>query len=401
MITLRMQTAIHMPVDGLMFKPLKSHAYALRYRHRRDFDEFDHVVPARKLATTRAQTGFLAMLARLLLIALSCTPLPAHAFDYFQPLPKHVPVPKDNPLTKVKIALGKKLFFDARLSREHSHACNTCHNVTASGADLRAVSPGANGQLTRRNAPTLWNIGFQTVLFWDGRAKSLEEQFKQHVGDAQISGDAEPNALLDRLRAIPGYVSEFKAVFHSDITLDNTAQAVASFERSLLAPNSRFDRYMRGDKTALNAQELRGMEEFRTVECLSCHFGVNFAGPAPGPALHMGDGFYELFPNHPGSVYDASHHIADDLGVFEFDRDPAHQRLWRVPPLRNIALTAPYFHNGSARTLEEAVRIMAKVQLKKELSDQQVADLVAFLNSLTGRLPKITPPRLPANPSLR
>ena len=340
------------------------------------------------------------MFTRLLLITLSCAPLLAHGFDYFQPLPKQVPVPKDNGLTKAKIELGKKLFFDARLSREHSHTCNTCHNLTARDSDPRAVSLGANGLPTRRNAPALWNIGFQTVLFWDGRANSLEEQFKQHAVDVQITGYDESVALLTRLHSIPGYVTEFKRVFKSDITLDNVAKAVASFERTLVTPNSRFDRYMRGNKNALNAQELRGKEEFRSVECLSCHFGVNFAGPAPGPALHMGDGFYELFPNYLGSAYDASHHLADDLGVFEFDHDPAHQRLWRVPPLRNIALTAPYFHNGSARTLEDAVRIMAKVQLKKELSDQQVADLVAFLNSLTGTLPKITPPRLPESPAL-
>lgn len=335
------------------------------------------------------------MFIRLLLITLPWFPLTTHAFDYFQPLPRQVPVPKDNPLTKAKIALGKKLFFDARLSRQNTHSCNTCHNVKTGGADRLALSPGVNGQPTRRNAPALWNIGFQTVLFWDGRAKSLEEQFLQHGADAQITGYEDIGKLITRLRSIPGYVAEFKAVFASNITASNAAQAIASFERSLVTPNSRFDRYMRGDKKALNAQELRGKEEFRTVECLSCHFGVNFAGPAPGPALHMGDGFYELFPNHTGSSYDASHRIADDLGVFEFDHDPAHQRLWRVPPLRNIALTAPYFHNGSAATLEDAVRIMAKVQLKKDLSEQQVADLVAFLHSLTGALPKIAPPRLP------
>lgn len=341
------------------------------------------------------------MLSRLLCGIMLCVPLSTPAFDYFQPLPLQVPVPRDNPPTKAKIELGKKLFFDTRLSRGNSHACNTCHDVTVPVAASLPVSPGANGLPTRRNAPALWNIGFQTVLFWDGRAKSLEEQFKQHVTDAQITGDNDSTALLARLRSIPGYAAEFKAVFKTGITLDNAAYAVAAFERTLHTPNSRFDRYMRGDKNALNAQELRGMEEFRTVECLSCHFGVNFAGPAPGPALQMGDGFYELFPNHLGSVYDTSHHIADDLGVFEFDHDPAHQRLWRVPPLRNIALTAPYFHNGSARTLEDAIRIMAKVQLKKELSDRQVADLAAFLNTLTGRLPKIIPPRLPSNPRIQ
>lgn len=335
------------------------------------------------------------MLNRLFLITLACAPLPGQAFDYFQPLPKQVPVPNNNPLSKAKIELGKKLFFDTRLSRDHSTSCNTCHNVKTGGTDRLAVSKGANGQPTRRNAPALWNIGFQTVLFWDGRAKSLEDQFKQHVADAQITGYVDAAELLKRLQPITGYAAEFKVVFGSDITLDQVAQAVASFERSLISPNSRYDRYLRGDKNALNAQELRGKETFRSVECLSCHFGVNFAGPAPGPALHMGDGFYELFPNHLGSSYDATHHIADDQGVFEFDHDPAHRHLWRVPPLRNIALTAPYFHNGSARTLADAVRIMAKVQLKQDLTDQQVADLVAFLNSLTGSVPKITPPHLP------
>lgn len=338
------------------------------------------------------------MFLRLLLLAMACAPWCAQAFDYFQPLPKQVPVPQDNPLTQAKIQLGKKLFFDARLSRGNTHACNTCHDVTGKGGNQDPLPLGANGERTRRNAPALWNIGFQTVLFWDGRAKSLEEQFKQHAVDPQITGYAEAAAWLERLRSIPGYAAEFKAVFKSGITLDNAARAVASFERSLLTPNGRYDRYMRGDKNALSAQELRGMEEFRTVECLSCHFGVNFAGPAPGPALQMGDGFYELFPNYVGSAYDASHRLTEDLGVYDIDHDPAHKRLWRVPPLRNIALSAPYFHNGAARTLEEAVRIMAKVQLQKELSDQQVADLVAFLNSLTGTLPKITPPRLPGKP---
>jgi cytochrome c peroxidase len=328
-------------------------------------------------------------------ISLAAASYSATAFDYFQPLPRQVPVPADNLITKAKIELGKQLFFDPRLSRDGTHSCNTCHNVLAGGEDGRSASLGANGQTTRRNAPTLWNIGFQTVLFWDGRSKSLEEQFTQHVLDAHITGYTNEAALLTRLRAIPGYVGAFRRVFKEEITLAGLAKAVAAFERTLVTPNSRFDRYMRGEKNALNAQELRGKEEFRTVECLACHFGVNFAGPAPGPALGMGDGFYELFPNHPGSEYDASHHLTDDLGVYEYDRDPAHKRLWRVPPLRNIALSAPYFHNGSAATLEEAVRIMAKVQLRKDLSEQQVADIVAFLKTLTGELPVITLPRLP------
>lgn len=329
------------------------------------------------------------------LVALGALVAPAYAFEYFQPLPRQVPVPLHNPMTPAKVALGKKLFFDPRLSRSGSHSCNNCHNLMMGGSDGRAVSLGANGVATRRNAPSLWNIGFQTVLFWDGRAKNLEEQFSQHLVDEQISGYREPNELLARLRSIPGYVEEFKQVFKRDISIDTLARAVASFERSLTTPNSRYDKYMRGDKSALNAQELRGKAAFQSVECLSCHFGVNFAGPAPGPALQMGEGFYELFPNYLGSDYDTSHHLAADLGVYEHDHDPAHKRLWRVPLLRNIALSAPYFHNGSAHTLAEAVRIMAKTQLKQDLSEQQSADIVAFLYSLTGEIPVMTLPQLP------
>ncbi len=320
---------------------------------------------------------------------------PVLAFDYFQPLPKDVPIPADNPQSKAKIELGKKLFFDPRLSVDGTQTCNGCHNLAAGGEDGRAFSIGHNGATTRRSAPTLWNIGFQTVLYWDGRARSLEDQFVDHVADPTISGFTQTDELIARLRKIPGYVTSFKKVFGTEVTLASAARAVASFERTLFTPDSRYDAFIRGEKKSLTEQELRGKELFRTVECLSCHFGVNFAGPAPGPALGMGDGFYELFPNHLGTEYDASHHIADDQGVFEFDHDPGHKRLWRVPPLRNIALTAPYFHNGSARTLEEAVRMMAKTQLKKELPNQEVDDIVAFLKTLTGKRPVVSLPKLP------
>lgn len=340
--------------------------------------------------------SLVACARRMLLSVLMLSTAPAWAFDYFQPLPATVPVPTGNPLTAEKVELGKQLFFDPRLSRDGTHSCNSCHNLAAGAEDGRAVSLGAYGAKTRRNAPTLWNIGFQTVLFWDGRAKSLEEQCADHLHDRQITGFETSGDVINRLRGIPGYVAAFKRVFKQDIGVETVAMAVASFERTLLTPNSRFDRHMRGERNALTAQELRGKELFRTVECLSCHFGVNFAGPAPGPALGMGDGFYELFPNHLGTEYDASHRIADDLGVFEFDRDPGHKRLWRVPPLRNIAITAPYFHNGSARTLEDAVRIMAKTQLKKDLNATEIADIAAFLKTLTGKRPVLKLPALPA-----
>lgn len=347
------------------------------------------------IATRRATRGS----RRWLWLMLCVSPL-AWPFDYFQPLPVAVPVPDSNPITPAKIQLGKQLFFDPRLSRDGALSCNHCHNLAAGADDGRALATGADGNRTRRNAPTLWNIGFQTVLYWDGRAKSLEEQCVDHLSDRALLGFKDPADIVARVRSIPGYAAAFSKTFARDVSLETIAMAIASFERTLLTPNSRFDRYMRGETKALSARELRGKELFRTVECLSCHFGVNFAGPAPGPALGMGDGFYELFPNHPGTTYDASHHIADDLGVYEFDHDPGHKRLWRVPPLRNIALTAPYFHNGSARNLEDAVRIMAKTQLRKDLNDTDVADIAAFLKTLTGRRPALTLPVLPVTEGL-
>lgn len=321
----------------------------------------------------------------------------AMAFDILQPLPETPPVPDDNPITAEKIALGKQLFFDPRLSVTMSVSCNTCHNLMAGGQDMRPLSTGANGKKGRRNAPTLWNVAFQTVLYWDGRARSLEEQAHSHLLDPYAMGMPDEKSLVARLATIPGYVRQFEQIFRGErpVSLENIAKSLASYERTLLTPNSPFDRYIRGDHSALSAQAVRGMELFNETGCLACHFGVNFAGPAPGPSLKMGDGFYELFPNHLGSVYDKRYRLADDLGRYEVSKDPGEKRMWRVALLRNIALTAPYFHNGSVATLDEAVRVMAKTQLKKTLRDEDQRAIVAFLHSLTGEFPDQIMPRIP------
>jgi cytochrome c peroxidase len=347
------------------------------------------------------QSGF-AIFSLLIGALFLCFTIPVFAFDYFQPLPNTVPVPDNNPNTVFKVELGKQLFFDPRLSLDGSLTCNNCHNIAAGGEDGRAQSLGYKQTPTRRSAPTLWNIAYQTVLFWDGRARSLEDQAKEHLTDANIFGISDENVLVERLAGIPEYRRNFARAFgeQATISLDTIAKALASFERTLITPDSPFDKYIRGNNTLLSEAALRGMEAFRQVGCLACHFGVNFAGPAPGPALHMGDGFYELFPNNRGSKYDKQYHLTDDKGIYEVTKNPADKYLWRVPPLRNIALTAPYFHNGSAKTLVEAVRIMAKTQENKVLSDQEIADIIAFLNSLTGQRPALLLPRLPATPGV-
>jgi len=318
------------------------------------------------------------------------TPL-AQAFDYFQPLPAQPMMPPDNPQTEAKIVLGKQLFYDNQLSEKRSHSCNHCHNLLTGGDDDKAYSTTPENARTKRSAPGLWNIGLQTVLYWDGREKTLESQALDHLRDPAIMGFSDISALEQRLKGDAGYRKAFSEAFEQDpaVNLTNIAKALASFQRALLAPNSAFDRYITGDKSALSEAAIKGMQEFNDAGCLACHFGTNFAGPAPGPALKMGDGFYELFPNNLGSQYDQSHELTKDLGRYEYSKIPDEKYMWRVPSLRNIALTAPYFHNGSAKTLREAVKIMAKTQFGNELSEEQIDNISAFLRSLTGEVPEV------------
>lgn len=324
----------------------------------------------------------------------------AAAFDMLQPLPTAVPIPHDNPETAAKVDLGKQLFFDRRLSLTGTVSCNSCHNLMAGATDDRAVSVGALGRSGRRNAPTLWNAAFQTVQYWDGRARSLEEQLRSHFTDETVMAMPDAAALEQRLKDITGYRNGFAKAFGDGGTpgFEHAVQAIAAFVRTLVTPDSAFDRYIRGDRRAISPQAQRGLDRFRDIGCMSCHFGVNFAGPAPGPYLKMGDGFYELFPNFLGSEYESRYHLGDDLGRYEFSQDPGERHMFRLPTLRNIALTGPYFHNGSVPTLSEAVRVMGRTELNLTLSDQDTADIVAFLETLTGHRPALTLPRLPPTP---
>ncbi len=314
----------------------------------------------------------------------------------FDPLPEQPPIPADNPQSEEKIELGKQLFFDPRLSISGTHSCNSCHNLSAGGDDGRAVSVGVYGRKGSRNVQTLWNAAYHTVYNWDGSAKTLEAQFKAHVTDPRIMAIPEGRVLVERIARIPAYVKQFNAVFPDEgVSFDAIAKALSSFQRTLNTPGGPYDRYLRGDRRAISEQAKRGFDTFVEVRCASCHFWVNFAGPIPGVALQQGEGFYELFPNYPGTDYERRYRLADDQGRFNITQDNIDRRKWRMPGLRNVVLTAPYFHNGAVKTLAEAVRIMAKVQLKTELTAQQVDDIIAFLNTLTGEFPEITVPRLP------
>jgi len=320
----------------------------------------------------------------------------AQAFEPFQPLPDLPPIPYDNPQSDEKIALGKMLFFDRRLSINGSLSCNSCHDLTRGGADYRPVSTGATGIKGERSAPTLWNVAYQTVLYWDGRASSLEQALASHLTDNTVMAMSSPQAVVTAISSINAYEKLFSKSFDDRVvSYKNINRALASFIRSLRTPDSAFDQYLEGNQQAISRAAKRGFKTFVDSGCASCHFWVNLSGPVPGLAFEMGEGFYELFPNYPGTKDESHYRLSDDLGRYTVTNDSTDRRMWRVPVLRNIAVTAPYFHNGSVTTLEEAIHVMARTQLDREFSDKQAKDVAAFLETLTGKFPDMILPRLP------
>ncbi len=312
------------------------------------------------------------------------------------PLPKTPPIPADNPQTVAKAELGKMLFFDPRLSKTGTVSCNSCHNVMEAGEDDRPNSVGVDGKTGDRSAPTVWNAAYLSSQFWDGRAGTLEEQAKGPMVNPIEMGMPDHGFVVGRLERIPGYAPRFAAVFGATrpLTIENVAKAIACYERTLITPNSAFDRYARGDKAALSAAAVRGMKTAESVGCTACHSGPVFAGPITTP----GTPFLQKFPAYTDNGYVAQYRLADDPGRFKVTKDEADRHFWRVPMWRNVALTAPYFHNGAVPTLHEAVKVMAKAQLGKDLTDAEAGDIVAFLESLNGTFPAQTMPRLPETP---
>lgn len=320
----------------------------------------------------------------------------AAAFTDWQALPAKAPEPAANPSTPAKVELGKMLFFDPRLSSTGTVSCFSCHNVMEGGDDHRPTSIGVHGQLGGRNAPTVWNAAFQSVQFWDGRASSLEEQAKGPIVNPIEMGMPKLEFAIDRIKRITGYQTSFERAFGHNAAIDeNTvAMAIAAYERTLITPNSPYDRFVKGDKKALTQQQQRGMRAFANVGCVSCHSGPNFSGPTLPP----GKGFFMKFPTYTNNDYVVRYRLLDDGGKAVNSGKVEDQNMWRVPTLRNLTYTAPYFHNGLVKSLPEAVRVMAATQLDKSLSDGDVADIAAFLEGLTGEFPEQKMPRLPPTP---
>ncbi len=285
-----------------------------------------------------------------------------------------------------KQELGKQLFFDPRLSSDGSISCNSCHNVMNGRVDSRKFAMGVNGALGGRNSPTVFNAVFLSTQFWDGRAKDLADQAKGPLINPVEMGNVDHNEVISRLKKIPGYVTEFKAVFgENSFNIDNLADAIAEYETTLTTLNSPFDK---GSMTEL---QKKGQETFTNAGCVACHSGDHFAGPK----LPTGQGFFQKFPTMPNTEADAKYNFSDDLGLFTVTGKDSDKSMFRVPTLRNIALTAPYFHNGAVNSLDEAVRVMGETQLGKKLSTDEVKEITAFLNALTGTVPVQIMPTLP------
>ncbi|MBL8118739.1 MAG: cytochrome-c peroxidase [Anaerolineae bacterium] len=293
----------------------------------------------------------------------------------FATLPDVAPVPENNPMTPEKIELGKMLYFEPRLSASGVISCHTCHNLSLGGTDRLPSSLGHEFLTGGRNAPTVLNAAFFNLQFWDGRATGLEEQAQGPI-QAGVEMAMPADLAVERIAGIEGYLPYFEAAFPGEenpITFENIARAIASFERTLITPNDGLDRYLRGDESALSDDAKRGMEIVVQVGCVACH---------NGPMLSTGT----LMPFTHG----------EDLGLATVTGEESDEYFFRVATWRNVSLTAPYFHDGSAETLEDAVRIMGSVQLNRELTDEEVFYILAFLESLVGDQPEVTIPVLPA-----
>ena len=294
----------------------------------------------------------------------------SRANRYFGPLPNSMPGSEND--TVEQIALGKNLYFDKRLSINDTQACSSCHRLEDgfAGVDNLPTSPGARGEQGTRNSPTVLNSGWQDSQFWDGRAEDLVEQAKGPILNPIEMGMPDERSVEKKIRDIEEYRDQFALAFPGDeqaIRYQNIAEAIAAFERTLITP-SRFDDFMEGDAEALSEDEQRGLNTFLKIDCNSCHDGVLIGGETYEP----------LGKEHP---YDNQ----DDQGMYLLTGDESDRMFFKVAPLRNVALTAPYFHDGKITTLEEAVRKMGKLQLDEDLTDQQVSDITAFLKTLTDK----------------
>lgn len=308
------------------------------------------------------------------------------ATAFFEPIPTVQPAPQGNPITREKYELGKMLFFEPRLSSSHLLSCNTCHNLGMGGVDGLETSIGHGWQKGPRNAPTVFNSFFNVAQFWDGRAEDLAAQAGGPI-QAAVEMNATPDRVIAVLKSMPRYVEQFQAAFPEQddpVTFENVTRAIEVFETTLITPAARFDQYLEGNHAALDATEKHGLRLFMDKGCVSCHAGVNVGGQDYFPFGVVERPGADILP-------------PTDKGRFAVTATADDEYVFRSPSLRNIHLTAPYFHTGKVWDLEQAVEIMGSAQLGEDLNDEEVDAIVAFLKTLTGEQPQIEYPILPPN----
>ena len=334
----------------------------------------------------RATSIFATLLVILSAYVATAEDLMSEARKEFKPIPATAPAVKDNPITPEKVELGKMLYFDPRLSASGLISCNTCHNVGMGGGDNLETSVGHGWHKGPRNAPTVFNAVFNVAQFWDGRAEDLKAQAKGPI-QAAVEMNAKPARVTATLKSMPDYVGRFGKAFPGEadaVTFDNVAKAIEAFEATLITPGARFDQYLAGNAGALSAKEQQGLKLFMDKGCSGCHGGINVGGGDYYPFGVMEKPGAEILP--PG-----------DKGRFAVTKTADDAYVFRSPSLRNVALTAPYFHSGKVWSLPQAVGIMGTSQLGEKLEDGEVDAITAFLQTLTGKPPRIEYPILPVS----
>lgn len=279
-------------------------------------------------------------------------------------------LPKTETGADKKAELGRMLFHDPILSKDGTVSCSSCHPLINYGVDNLPRSFGVNNAVGERNTPTVWNAVYNFSQFWDGRSKDLEEQALEPIINPLEMNETLAN-VIDKLSSSKTYKQRFEEIYPDGITQKNLANAIAEFEKTLTTPDSKFDRYLRGDETALDSREKEGLRLFKSKGCIACHNGMNIGG-----TLYQKIGIFETFSG-TGS---------EDLGRYNVTKKPFDKYYFKVPSLRNVEKTAPYFHDGSVATLKDAVTIMVSMQLGYELRDDEIEDILSFLRALTGKV---------------
>ena len=337
------------------------------------------------------ETGLLVSILVVVTITLSLLGVPNTAIaqenielSIFGPaLPQNL-FPKTEGTNQALIDLGRELYYEQRLSKNADISCNSCHQLDRYGVDNLPTSPGHKGQLGARNSPSVYNAAGHIAQFWDGRAKNVEEQALGPILNPVEMAMPSQEKVLEVLNSMPEYVTAFHDAFPQEsdpVKYENVGKAIGAFEKGLVTP-APFDRYLAGDKLALKPEQKQGLKLFTELGCVGCHNGTYVGG-----GMYQKVGLVQPWPNQK------------DQGRYELTHQDADRMVFKVPSLRNVAMTAPYFHDGSAKTLAEAVKRMGKYQLGKDLSEEETQAIVAFLGSLTGEISTayIQEPLLPEN----